>query len=127
MIAMPTVCTVRLSRCFVTENLAEWLSAIMRVGLVISSAGTIKMNIPQIVSIIAMPTVCTVRLSRYFVTENLAEWVPAIMRVGLVISSAGKIKMNISQIFFGIISVYDSDANCLYGTFFAMLCNGKPR
>ena len=48
------------------------------------------------------------------------------MRVGLVISSAGKIKMNISQIFFGI-SVHDSDANCLYGTSFTMLCNGKPR
>ena len=48
MIAMPTVCTVRLSRYFGTEIPAEWLPAIMRVGLVISSAGKIKMNILQI-------------------------------------------------------------------------------
>ena len=75
----------------------------------------------------ATPTVCTVRLSRCFVTENLAEWLPAIMHVGLVISSAGKIKMNTSQIFFGISSVYDSDANCLYGTSFAIPSYGKPR
>ena len=45
---MPTDCTVRLTRYFVTESLAEWLSAIMRVGLVISSTGTTKMNILQI-------------------------------------------------------------------------------
>ena len=34
--------------------------------------------------------------------------------------------MNISQIFFGI-SVENSDVSCLYGTSFAILCNGKPR
>ena len=37
MIAMPTDCTVLLSRYFVTESLAEWLSAIMRVVVVVDS------------------------------------------------------------------------------------------